>query len=237
MRIPPPSPVLSAKRFQLCSRENALRGRVPPDLRREQSGEHHPHRKPVTALSGIDRAGTRRSCRIADGVVMRIGQLGSVLAMLCVGAAPAAERPSFEARARALDGDTVAVDFRLLGVDAFERRQMCQRASGCWACGKAAQDLASNKLKSGEAVITLTRGQTYGRPVATVAIDGRDLGETMIRAGLAIPGAQYLRSDPARATRYQTAYRDAKVSKAGAFAGRWIAPSEWRKGARLTCER
>ena len=49
---------------------------------------------------------------------------------------------SFDAKARALDGDTVAVDFRLLGVDAFERGQLCRRASGCWQCGKAAQDFA-----------------------------------------------------------------------------------------------
>ena len=53
---------------------------------------------------------------------------------------------SFDAKARALDGDTVAVDFRLLGVDAFERGQLCRRASGCWQCGKAAQDFAATEI-------------------------------------------------------------------------------------------
>src|SRR3546814_2258271 len=48
--------------------------------------------------------------------------------------------PGFTASARALDGDTIAADFRLLGVDAFERRQLCERAQSCWECGKAAQD-------------------------------------------------------------------------------------------------
>lgn len=40
--------------------------------------------------------------------------------------------PRFEAKARALDGDTVVVDFRLLGVDVFERRHYCVRRDGCW---------------------------------------------------------------------------------------------------------
>src|SRR3546814_2228517 len=37
--------------------------------------------------------------------------------------------PGFTASARALDGDTIAADLRLLGVDAFERRQLCERRS------------------------------------------------------------------------------------------------------------
>ena len=126
---------------------------------------------------------------------------------------------TFEAQARALDGDTVAVDFRLLGVDSFERRQLCQRASGCWPCGKAAQDLAANALRSRTAVIRLTAANSYGRPIATVTVAGKDLGERLIRAGLAVPELQYLRNDPGRATRYRAAFVQAKASRAGAFAG------------------
>ncbi|MDF0491488.1 thermonuclease family protein [Sphingomonas sp. H39-1-10] len=144
---------------------------------------------------------------------------------------------TFEARARALDGDTVAVDFRLLGVDAFERRQMCERRGGCWQCGKAAQDLAANMLRGKTADVKLTPSSTYGRPVAIVTVDGEDLGETLIRAGLAIPDAQYLRGDPQRAKRYAAAFSQAKASRAGALSGRWIEPLNWRRGERLQCER
>lgn len=35
------------------------------------------------------------------------------------------------ARGRAIDGDTVSVDFRLFGADAYEKRQLCERQSGC----------------------------------------------------------------------------------------------------------
>lgn len=41
----------------------------------------------------------------------------SLLAMVMLGPAAPSGAQTFEAQARALDGDTVAVDFRLLGVD------------------------------------------------------------------------------------------------------------------------
>lgn len=155
----------------------------------------------------------------------------------CVSSETQAEQQSFEGKARALDGDTVAVDFRLLGVDAFERAQLCESRDGCWQCGKAAQDLAANLLRSNTARIALTGTSTYGRPVAIVTVDGADLGERLIRAGLAIPEIKYLSGDPARARRYQTAFAQATAGGAGAFGGRWIEPGKWRQGERLQCER
>ncbi len=145
--------------------------------------------------------------------------------------------PRFEAEARALDGDTVSVDFRLLGVDAFERKQLCQRDGACWACGKAAQDLAARQVRNASAAFTLTPDATYGRPVATVTVDGKDLGESMIRAGLAIPAMKYLRNDPERASSYAAAYDAAERGHFGAHAGTWLDPAKWRRGERLQCER
>lgn len=159
------------------------------------------------------------------------------LAFASCSASPEVSDQSFEAEARALDGDTVAVDFRLLGIDAFERRQLCERAAGCWQCGKAAQDFAANLLRTKAADIKLTGTSTYGRPVAIVTVDGEDLGERLIRAGLAIPETRYLVADPARARRYEIAFAQAKTSRAGAFGGRWIVPGRWRQGDRLQCER
>ena len=145
--------------------------------------------------------------------------------------------PGFTASARALDGDTIAADFRLLGVDAFERRQLCERARSCWECGKAAQDHAARILGEADAQIRLTNRSSYGRPVTTVTVKGRDLGETLIRAGLAIPQPQFLKTDPARAKQYTEAFAAAQRNKAGAFAGQWIEPARWRRGDRLACER
>jgi micrococcal nuclease len=161
--------------------------------------------------------------------------LAGLCAALLMGSSPPGAQ-SFHARGRALDGDTIAVDIRLLGIDAFETRQMCERRNGCWPCGKA-QDLAARALRDAEPVITLTPSSTYGRPVATVTVRGSDLGETLLRAGLAIPQSQYLRRDPARRARYEAAFADAQGRRAGAFDGTWLPPARWRKGERLACER
>lgn len=167
---------------------------------------------------------------------MRTIVLAALAFASCGASSQVAVDRSFDAKARALDGDTVAVDFRLLGVDAFESRQLCERRGDCWACGKAAQDSAAKLLRSKTAEIRLTSTSTYGRPVATVTVDGADLGERLLRAGLAIPEAQYLRGDPGRAARYTAAFSQAKLAKVGALAGRWIEPSKWRRGERLQCE-
>jgi len=155
----------------------------------------------------------------------------------CGGAASQAEDPSMiRADGRANDGDTVSFDVRIFGADAFEKRQLCRNANGCWACGKAAQDYASKLLKSGSSTIRLTGKQSYGRPIGTVEIGGQDLGESMIAAGLAVPATSYLKSDPERAQRYLAAYENAEARHLGVHAGYFIDPAKWRRGERLACE-
>ena len=171
---------------------------------------------------------------------MRLTLFGALaLATACSAAAPndaASPASTIAARGRALDGDTVTIDIRLSGADAFESRQWCQGNTGCWQCGKAAQDLAARMLKGGEATIRLTGSASYGRPVGTVTVDGRDLGETMIAAGLALPVTGDLRADPARAARYVAAYDRAVAARIGAHEGSFIEPARWRRGERLSCE-
>ncbi len=154
----------------------------------------------------------------------------------CGRAASQAEDQSvIHADGRAIDGDTVSFDVRLLGADAFEKRQLCRNTDGCWPCGKAAQDYSSKLLKVGSSTIRLTGKQSYGRPIGTVEIDGQDLGESMIAAGLAVPATSYLKDDPARAQRYVAAYERAEARHAGVHAGYFIDPAKWRRGERLTC--
>lgn len=140
------------------------------------------------------------------------------------------------AKAHAIDGDTVAIDYRLLGADAFEKRQLCRRDDGCWPCGKAAQDFASRLLKRSEVTLRTVGTASYGRPVATVEVDGKDLGEALIENGLALPRPGFLKTDAARASRYQAAYDRAVAAHAGAHAGYFLDPADWRHGKRLSCE-
>jgi endonuclease YncB( thermonuclease family) len=162
------------------------------------------------------------------------------LALLLAGCEGLASQPTdqsvIRANGRAIDGDTVSFDVRLYGADAFEKRQLCRSADGCWPCGKAAQDYAAKLLKAGSSTIHLTGKQSYGRPIGTVEVNGQDLGESMIAAGLAVPATSYLKDEPARAQRYVAAYERAVARRAGVHAGYFIDPAKWRRGERLSCE-
>lgn len=172
---------------------------------------------------------------------MRLILALALLSAACGSASPSAETVvasnAVTGRGRAIDGDTVAIDFRLFGADAFEKRQLCRTETGCWQCGKAAQDYAARLLKSGDATIRITGAQSYGRPVGVVSIQGQDLGEAMIAAGFAVPATSFLKRDPDRATRYVDAYNRAARAHAGVHAGFFIDPAKWRRGERLSCER
>ena len=160
----------------------------------------------------------------------------AALAACGAGAPQGHDGATITGEGRAIDGDTVSVDFRLSGADAFERKQMFSKDGACYPCGKFAQDSASRILKSGVATIRMTGASSYGRPIAIVTVDGYDLGEQLILQGLAVPATQYLRGDPQRAARYVAAAEQARSAGRGAYAGEFIDPARWRRGERLACE-
>lgn len=170
---------------------------------------------------------------------MKAALLFGVLALAACGTArpEQAAGDDLAGKARALDGDTISLDFRFSGADAFEKKQLCQTDSGCYPCGKLAQDATARMLRSGDATIHLVGASSYGRPVAIVSVNGSDLGEQLIAQGWAVPDTRYLDREPARAARYMAAYEDARTNRRGAHAGTWIDPQKWRRGERLACER
>ena len=194
-------------------------------------------------------------CCICDGRRVMSGSARTVLAAisllpfcLTISSAQASTTPTnhaaISAEAHALDGDTIAVDMRLEGVDAFERNQLCEDRQGqCSACGQAARALLKRLLsQSGNGrgnrsiEIRFVQSTTYGRPVIRARANGRDIGLSLIAAGLAVPEPKYLSYDPARRSAYAAAFSKARAAKHGAFGGRWITPSSWRQGQRLECE-
>jgi len=59
----------------------------------------------------------------------------------------------------------------------------------------------------------------YGRTVAICRVNGKDVGEEMVRAGMAYA---------AYAQRYQLQERQAKVDRRGIHARRCASPADWR---------
>lgn len=128
--------------------------------------------------------------------------------------------------ARVTDGDTLRIAgtrIRLLGVDAPESRQLCPDASGkSWPCGQvAARKLEA--LVAGRTVRCMPENlDRYGRTVASCSVDGQDLGEVLVREGLARAYARY--SD-----RYVATEAAAMGRHRGLWEGDAEAPWDWRR--------
>lgn len=109
------------------------------------------------------------------------------------------------------------VEVRLEGVDAFEYDQRC----GTFACGEAASHQLKTLVARAEVVCDPQGEDRYGRILAHCAVEGRDLGEAQVRAGLALAYRRY--SD-----RYVAAEEAARRARAGAWAYEVRAPEDFR---------
>lgn len=124
--------------------------------------------------------------------------------------------------ARIVDGDTLAFrdrKIRLDGLDAPEMGQSCRRADGSdYRCGIVARDELV-RLTAGRAVQCRADGRDrYGRSLAQCEAQGRDLGATLVRRGLAVGYGRYAFEEAA-----------ARVEGAGLWAGAFERPAEWRR--------
>lgn len=115
-----------------------------------------------------------------------------------------------------VDGDTLdigTVRVRLHGIDAPEHDQ----AGGT----EAATVLGA--LVMGRELLCEPRGTSRKRVVARCMVEGRDVGESMARAGYALDWPRYSNG------RYAPAERQAETARAGLWAeGQFMAPWLWR---------
>jgi len=133
-------------------------------------------------------------------------------------------KKEFYGKVRIIDGDSIEIKnekIRFLGIDAFEKKQECIRKDGTkYKCGEAA---ISNLLMiiSGQPVRCVTKKKDrYKRWLATCYIGMLDINKNMVLYGNAF---SYM------SKKYKTAENEAKKVSAGAWAGEFIFPWEWRK--------
>jgi endonuclease YncB( thermonuclease family) len=98
-------------------------------------------------------------------------------------------------QASVIDGDTLEIHgtrLRLWGMDAPESSQLCRGEDSLqYRCGaKAANDLDAFIAGRPVSCIPISLDQ-YGRTVATCSVGGVDLGEWLVRNGLALDWPQY----------------------------------------------
>ncbi|SDE44776.1 thermonuclease family protein [Limimaricola pyoseonensis] len=147
-----------------------------------------------------------------------------------VGLCAAAPDPTGPAgRLVVVDGDTFDVGgerVRLHGVDAPEAAQRCETPGGAdWACGDWVTQEVTLRFAGREAVCAEVDTDRYGRIVARCAIEGRDLGEAIVSAGLALAYEEY--SDA-----YVNHEREARDDGRGIWRGTVQDPADWRRGRR-----
>lgn len=128
-------------------------------------------------------------------------------------------------QAGVVDGDTVRVDgtlYRLHGVDAPEKNQVCRRKGVDWLCGQEAAAYL-RKLISDRPVRCRERDRDrYGRVVAVCWAGGLELNREIVRAGLAWAYLRYGRD-------YEETEREARRGRRGVWAAEEAQPAwEWR---------
>lgn len=158
------------------------------------------------------------------------------LSLLLAAAAPAlAKNPplppapfAVEGAARITDGDTIRlgdVRVRLHGIDAPESDQTCGSAQGRVPCGAMATEALTALIAGRPVLCQAVDVDRYNRAVAVCSVDGLDLNAAMARAGWAIAF-----------TRYSQDYADeaalARQEGVGLWGYDFLAPADWRKGAR-----
>lgn len=127
-------------------------------------------------------------------------------------------------QAEVIDGDTLHVAgerIRLLGIDAPESQQQCQRAGANWACGEeSTRQLQS--LVGGRTVRCEARDvDRYGRTVAVCRAGSLDLGQAMVQTGMAVAFTRY-------STDYVADEQHARAGTRGLWASSFVNPSQYR---------
>jgi endonuclease YncB( thermonuclease family) len=132
----------------------------------------------------------------------------------------------FVGQASVVDGDTLEIHgirIRLWGVDAPESNQLCRGENSLqYRCGaQAANDLDTFIARRPVSCSPLNLDQ-YGRTVASCSVGGVDLGDWLVRKGLALDWPQYSKG------RYGGAQRDAERAGQGIWKGSYVEPWLYR---------
>ena len=132
--------------------------------------------------------------------------------------------------ARVVDGDTLEIGsnrIRIHGIDAPETRQTCLRNNAEWLCGAGATQALRTMTQNNFVSCIARSTDRYGRIVGMCSVDGMDVGEALVKMGLALAYRKY-------SSDYVGAESSAKADRIGVWAGLFVKPWDWRRGKRLS---
>ncbi|MGJ7040194.1 thermonuclease family protein [Shinella sp. BE166] len=160
------------------------------------------------------------------GLTRRARDVGVAMAILALTALVVARvsgetGETITGAARAADGDTLTLDghrIRLVGIDTPELTQVCKRDGADWRCGVAARSRLAELLRGG-AITCRTEGtDKYNRWLARCETLEGDLGERMVREGLAVAYGGY-----------EDEEQFAKAERKGLWGSEFDMPQQWRR--------
>ena len=156
-----------------------------------------------------------------------LSRVGAVVATLIVLASPGiAAADDFTGQASIIDGDTLEIHgnrIRLWGIDAPETTQLCRdNDSSQYRCGaQAANDLDAFIARRPVNCVPISLDR-YGRTVATCQVGDADLGEWLVRNGLALDWPEY------SSGKYGAIQQDAEMAGRGIWKGSFVEPWLYR---------
>lgn len=121
-----------------------------------------------------------------------------------------------------IDGDTLALKgdrFRLVGIDAPELDQQCERDGVAWSCGQVAKDALVALVSSG---LECRGGEKdrYQRLLVRCFENELDIAAQMVRQGMAVRTDYFL---------FIKEEKEAQANHNGLWAGTFERPAYWRK--------
>jgi len=122
--------------------------------------------------------------------------------------------------AKIIDGDSFrlgASEVRLVGIDAPEGRQTCERDGSAWECGEEARRQLQRLIGGQKVSCQSPERDKYGRYLATCEAGGRMLNAAMVEGGYAVSYGRYHREE-----------RAAKSARRGLWSGTFQMPRAWR---------
>ena len=136
------------------------------------------------------------------------------------------ESNAVSGQARVVDGDTVHIGdtpIHLIGIDAPERDQQCEKPGGTYPCGR----LATRALRKmiGQKPVTCRGWQTdiYDRFLAICIRTDQIRSTNSLNRKMVLDGWAVAAND------FQVEENIARTAKRGIWAGRFVNPADWRK--------
>lgn len=128
------------------------------------------------------------------------------------------------------DGDTIRIGdirIRLWGIDAPERRQMCQGCNGdVYECGRDSAAVLNELIREQPVKCEVKGRDRYGRVVAVCRTEAGELNAAMVRRGWAVEYKQFSKG------RYSQDQAAAQREGLGIWSGRFEMPWNWRRSQR-----